>query len=226
MPSAPPDATHAAAYTKFRPWTHHAITLECIAEVVETLHLDQRIAWLLEKEIGLHNVAMDFGGTANIHHLHYNRPLEVESADVNDCITQAKRQYAEALMTRVERLHELLQTPSARDEAPLDFLKIVGQLTHMWQDYYAHAVAMTYSENSPDYVIGTIAGDPDNQAAHMKPSSWGDWFNRGEHGFQEPYQRAPDRKARVELCTAFIKAKLHPLIAQWWAHYQSADILR
>jgi len=118
-------------------------------------------------------------------------------------------------------------------------LKALGELTHPWQDYYAHAVinydASYYSSgNNPSNFsfitgnkIGQVTGNPDSPGADMKPASFHipTLFNtpvwlpdsNGEHYIGEPGDLAPDSSSRRNQTVDFVAGKYNEyLIEKWW----------
>ena len=91
-------------------------------------------------------------------------------------------------------------------------MQLIGEVTHMTQDYWGHGVSWGYEVRPrivetgdlgdpytydpgypPDSAIGDATGSPDDPS--MKPSSYGGLFVDSEHGRitgREPGNRAPD----------------------------------
>jgi hypothetical protein len=151
------------------------------------------------------NVKVDSGASANDLGQHYNRALRGD-------IAAARKAYSANLKSKQTSFNNLLKTPSK--SSCKSALESLGQLTHSWEDYYAHAIGV----NSPFRGDpGPIEGDPDAPSANLKPSSWGGLSNWGEHGFEEPAWREKDKGTdRTKKATAFVTGKLKSDIPIWW----------
>jgi hypothetical protein len=88
-------------------------------------------------------------------------------------------------------------------------------MLHSWQDYYAHALRLDSPFRGDP---GQLSGNPDVPSADTKPASWGGYFNWGEHGYDEPPDRAADNgQSRWWEAAGFSLGKLQSLFGDWWA---------
>jgi len=151
------------------------------------------------------NIAVDSGASANDLRRHYNRGL-------SENIAFARQRYSEWLRLRQTSFNNLLEHPS-KSACELA-LKAIGELTHSWEDYYAHAIGV----NSPFRGNpGPIEGNPDAPSTNLKPSSWGGYFDWGEHGNSEPAWREADRGAdRATKASDFVAGKFRSEMPRWW----------
>jgi hypothetical protein len=151
------------------------------------------------------NIAVDSGASANDLRQHYNRGLSED-------VVFARLRYSEWLRLRQTSFSSLLEHPS-RTTCELA-LNAIGELTHSWEDYYAHAVGV----NSPFRGDpGPIKGIPDAPSKELKPCSWGGYFNLGEHGYAEPAWREADGGTyRATKAFDFVAGKFRSEMPRWW----------
>lgn len=151
------------------------------------------------------NIAVDSGASANDLAQHYNRPLDGD-------IDAARRSYSANLAARQTSFDIYLEHPS-KSTCKYALIRL-GQLSHSWEDYYAHAIGV----NSPFRGDpGPIHGNPDNPSTDLKPSSWGGLFNWGEHGESEPAWREPDGGDDRNLkAVNFVEGKFNMEMPVWW----------
>ena len=102
-------------------------------------------------------------------------------------------------------------------------LETLGNLSHAWQDYYAHAIdknsnGSIYIENGVTLAtVGSVSGNPEKPGDNMKPVSFSLWLFGAEHGISEPGDRAPDRINRRWQAAEFTAVKYKKLLMdQWW----------
>ena len=164
----------------------------------------------------------------NFWHFNRNRDQSVEAA---------KNDYSNNLVTTLSSFDE--SSSKSTDIDCQKALKYFGNLTHAWQDYYAHGVHQNI--NGGGFVIniklfgivgatidpanvGYIEGNPSNIPSFIIPSSFGGipeyriigLYDLGEHGFPEPSDRAPDRGSRVGKAEIFTKEQLAKYIPLWF----------
>ena len=111
------------------------------------------------------------------------------------------------------KISSLLNNASNQNCA--EALSLIGRLTHMWQDYYGHAVPYSYDGLGS---VGGIGGNPYYIPYNVKPSSYGGENDNstGEHGFlSEPGNRAVDSDARIRASINFTKVGLDVLLSNW-----------
>jgi RHS repeat-associated protein len=162
------------------------------------------------------NVKVDSGDTFDQLEWHFNRSIDDDmSADkIRDNIEFWKIEYSENLKEKQKEIEGYISNPT-----PINCknaLKTIGMLSHAWQDYYAHAIAMDSDGRSKD-TIGRIQGDPNEIGPNMKPSSWGGVFSDwGEHGSNDPGTRALDTDTRKQNAVLFTEKGFEVFINQWW----------
>ena len=154
------------------------------------------------------NTATDKGEDFNDLKLHYNRALD-ENVD------NARKAFSKALKDNTDAFNKKIESPQPTKKDCEEALQILGRLTHMWEDYYAHAIGNDSPHRGDP---GPIKGDPDSPSTELKPSSWGgmlsDW---GEHGSSDPAKREKDGgKDRMEKATDFVSGKLGSMMPGWW----------
>lgn len=142
---------------------------------------------------------------------HYNRGLE-------DKVDDAKKAYTKHLKDTTTALDKLLEGEPTKEDCKKALEKL-GNLSHSWQDYYAHAVRKSSPYGGDP---GKISGTPDSQGSPMKPSSWGHlgidvWNNDfGEHGRNEPASRRKDKgKEREKQAIEFVAGKYEEIMKKW-----------
>jgi hypothetical protein len=151
------------------------------------------------------NIAVDSGASANDMSQHFNRAL-------NGDVAAARKDYSDNLKSRKASFDLYLEKPTKA--SCIAALIRLGELSHSWEDYYAHAIGV----NSPFRGDpGPITGDPDVPSTDLKPSSWGGYFNWGEHGHSEPAWREADGGAdRAEKASDSVAGKFRTEIPRWW----------
>jgi len=82
-------------------------------------------------------------------------------------------------------------------------LSVLGDLTHSWQDYYAHALTVTNGSVTPVvWAVGISGGNPETDLAYIQPPIFSQKIERSgflgykriilpgdEHGLTEPAER-------------------------------------
>ena len=118
------------------------------------------------------NLEQDEGGFFKDQSRHYNRELD-EDPDLADM------QYGQTLEVYGMMFHEYLAIvdPHPWDKNDVDnckeALNCLGAMTHMWQDYFAHAVLKDSGKFGPAWTADDpIKGDPYNRNRKLKPSSY------------------------------------------------------
>ncbi|MBP3303145.1 MAG: hypothetical protein J6L64_08455 [Opitutales bacterium] len=102
----------------------------------------------------------------------------------------------------LQNFNNLLKKPTRAQCREALFL--LGKISHAWQDYYGHAVALNRSGYLIDTnSVGTIdpSSSPANTDPNVVPSSYGSWIDGGQHGeifIPEPGNRAPDSEWRYQ----------------------------
>ena len=97
------------------------------------------------KIMGDANVSVDTGHTENIMSWHFNRilPADYENEPQNftdERVEQAKNDYTNLLGERNALFNKYLNKDHPSKEGCRRSLETLGQLSHLWQDYYAHAI--------------------------------------------------------------------------------------
>jgi hypothetical protein len=156
------------------------------------------------------NIGVDSGPTKNQLQWHFNRPIDPKGEHIDEY----KGKYLDNLANRAQDIDYDIKNPS-KDRCK-DALKIIGQLSHAWQDYYAHAVNINYHGERDFTKIGYISGDPEHPGADIKPCSWGGTFHPGEHHWVEPGMRAPDRDARLQDSKEYTQSGYQEFFGKWW----------
>jgi RHS repeat-associated protein len=155
---------------------------------------------------------------------HYNRELRPEeSADA------ANASYTGYISRETKDFTSLMGTITGGCRNPVDSavctqgLRILGRLSHTWQDYYAHAVLRggpndgqagpAWSANPP------ITGTPDELGTALKASSWHSFTDPGEHGRppSEPAYRdgSNGSELRKNDARAFVTTKFEQYLGTW-----------
>ena len=162
------------------------------------------------------NKSVDSEDKWNDNHWHFNR-------NTGECAECAIKRYTELLQDNWKEMIALMESPSKNNCD--DALNHLGWLSHAWQDYYAHAIAMN-SDGWTD--IGKITGAPDELDTGVKPSSWDNWWwSTGEHGglfggltgnwYDDPAFRAPDTKPRRDGAILFTLYEFDKILPEWWS---------
>ena len=186
-------------------------------QIKENKAIKKRIQDLAEIIVDA-NVGTDsfFGSYYWNNHYHFNRGLSEKVQD-------AKLAYIRLLLSEISLYMAVLEQAKSgncaqRKEKCEEALIILGRLSHMLQDYYAHGLP---TENNPTQqgVLGILTN------SLMKPSSYGSFiFNGGEHGnlwtllqfkSMEPGMRAPDREARLSNSSRITQSCFAVLLSEW-----------
>ena len=154
---------------------------------------------------------------------HFLRPLlgntikERETQNSEAFIEEWRNKYSQNIVDRKQEFDEGIATGNFTGCA--EAIKQLGYLSHIWQDYYAHAIYL--GSDGSTGTIGQIRGNPDSPSRYVKPASWGgNWYN-GEHGGWtrrpgdnriEPGDRASDSGSRHEQSISFTKDKYNSLL--------------
>ena len=115
---------------------------------------------------------------------HYNYPKGGNPGD-------ADRAYGEQLVggqMMFDASLEAVKTPcdTKSDESNCrDAIEALGEMTHLWQDYFGHAVLSETGKFAPAWTHKPepIKGDPDNRNPMLRPSSWETSSPFSEHGW-------------------------------------------
>jgi len=160
---------------------------------------------------------------------HYNRGMKED-------VASAKKKFKDYIAKEIRWFnHELSKVVGIRDTkaeltACMNALWCLGRVTHTWQDYYAHAVLKSNGEAGPAWGANPpISGSPDKDNENLKPSSWKNFLNRGEHGtFWDPWSEPADRdlpggrQLRWNDAESFVFEKYKIHLPKWyekcWCH--------
>ena len=170
------------------------------------------------------NLSVDGGVYFNNNYWHFNR-------NIGDSSLKGKFEYLKILYSNTAKfgleISEASQDPLSNkaDKLCQSALQRLGRLSHAWQDYYAHAVAISYKKGDPDKDTGIISpsSNPYFPDPNMKPSSYGK--GGGEHGSvtawnalngkYEPGNRAPDKAARRTRSVTFTAEMFGIMLPLW-----------
>jgi len=94
-----------------------------------------------------------------------------------------------------------------KDEHCHNALKALGRASHMWQDFYGHAVKRT-----PE-VEGGELGDPDNPGRGYGPASYPGEHSKWGEPLDSATQEYEDRKKDAR---NFVKDKFDEHLWSWW----------
>jgi RHS repeat-associated protein len=145
------------------------------------------------------------GDWMSLNFWHFNR-------DLDENIDAAVRRYTSNLNAERQRIGAALARPNK--ENCRRAMERMGNLSHAFQDYYAHAILRTSNGTNN---IGRVTGNPNALGPDMKPASWGTWYgDRGEHGASEPGNRAPDSADRKRQSQDFTTGEFRTFAADWW----------
>jgi RHS repeat-associated protein len=149
------------------------------------------------------NVGTDNGSDGTDLKQHYNRA-------VGDFPDTARQAYVSNIQSLTSSYSSLLSGNTNKQNC-VTALNKLGQVSHSWQDYYAHAIGL----NSPLWGNpGPIAGNPDSPSTNLKPASWGG--GTAEHGPNEPGSREPDGGYnRLNQATSFVTGKYENMLPSW-----------
>ncbi|MPM80422.1 hypothetical protein SDC9_127469 [bioreactor metagenome] len=188
---------NAGKLDKLGLWTggvHGTITTQSFnAVIVESMYKKEdasKVAKVRSMIIDA-NKATDSGTFANSMQYHYNRPL---TAITDTEIETWRMNYSQLIITLDNNFSDELKEQQPTLKNCSNALVFLGRASHVWQDYYAHAIAN--GSNGSKNSIGNIEGSPFSVSRSLKPSSWGSIWSRGEHGASEPGNRAPDATVR------------------------------
>jgi hypothetical protein len=172
------------------------------------------------KKITEANLDTDSGNFADDMSYHYNRT-------VNGNVAAAKNAY-QATMNRqdsyfTDNLRLAIDNKSfeTTHRACDGMLIAFGHLSHMWQDYYGHAVKN--SVRWPRDNVGVLNGSPTNLSPDFKPSSFGG-FTRGILGFDEhgsppidgePGTRNGQQGVRTQQAIDFVATKMESYLVTY-----------
>jgi len=192
----------------WRPQEHVEITVEAILTSISADPQEAKSFWQEYQEvfdlIVDSNKKVDEGESYYDLKQHYNRGIDAN-------IGSAREAYSQHLTDLESEFHDKIKDHPTKDECN-DALKLLGQLTHSWEDFYAHAIASEGDDGDP----GELTGNPDSPGDAV-PSSWGGNFNLGEHGIKEPAWRRPDGgKERRSQSTSFVEHKIDAFMGEWW----------
>jgi len=197
----------------WKSWTHRHLTDHAWKQVNKPDDMTSRIQKDLIKILKKRNVDVDSGETFKILAWHFNRAPDGKIPQAAN-ISQAIKDYLKILSSTQKEISKDLKSPSK--ETCADALDKIGQLSHAWQDYYAHAVNKGYAGGTDFQNIGYISGDPEHPGADVKPSSWGGIWDPEEHRWVEPGKRAPDHAQREQAATAFTQKGYQAFLDKWW----------
>jgi len=164
------------------------------------------------------DLSQDSGQAFEENFRHYNR-------DLNEDVAGAKKKFQDYMAGEVGSFgHEMNKVEGSCDndaekQACIDALWSLGRVTHTWQDYYAHAVLASNGEAGPAWAANPpITGSPDSDNDKLKPSSWGGYFNWGEHGRTEPASRdnPGGEQKRKDDAENFVFEKYKTYLHQWY----------
>lgn len=168
------------------------------------------------------NVDTDSGEYESKFEYHYTRDLKTLPDNARMAYSRAIEFERGKFNDRVRNAGE--KKMKQREADCKDALSNLGRLTHMWQDYYAHAVETDDSWFGA--TPGKLTGNPDNPK--MIPVSFGgtSWGFRGGHGgaFRfiftagqrvEPGDRAEDAEERRTGAQYFTRDKLVNFMNNW-----------
>ncbi len=195
-------------WSSFIIMTHQNMVKESIGQLRTRIKsLQSRVArYVIASKIIDGNVGMDRGTNANATKealpLHYN---VAEGQTPFDAINRFKK----GLSNKREKVKIGLESEFLSDAKCKEILRILGEVTHMLQDYYGHGVSWLYVKGADDKLIGNTYGSPDTIKENLpegalvklvlKPSMYIGHFSSSEHGplwRSEPGNRAPDRDNR------------------------------
>jgi hypothetical protein len=161
------------------------------------------------------DLSQDSGQAFNENFRHYNR-------DLNEDPGGAKKKFQDYIAKEISWFnYEMNQVEGKRDndakkQPCINALWSLGRVTHTWQDYYAHAL-LASNGSAVAWSVG-ITGSPDNDNAKLRPSSWGNWHNWGEHGGSEPASRDKPggEQKRKDDAENFVFGKYKTYLHQWY----------
>jgi RHS repeat-associated protein len=214
-------------WSSFIIMTHQNMVKESIGQLRSRIKsLQSRVArYVIASEIIDGNVGMDRGTNANATKealpLHYN---VAEGQTPFDAINRFKK----GLSNKRKEVKIGLESEFLSDAKCKEILRILGEVTHMLQDYYGHGVSWLYVKGADDKLIGNTYGSPDAIKENLpegalvklvlKPSMYIGHFSSSEHGplwWSEPGNRAPDRDNRHRDSVAMTVKELNEYLPTW-----------
>jgi RHS repeat-associated protein len=202
---------------------HTTFTYAAVERIKGQLTAPDKVVDKMKTILAEANLSVDRGQYFLNNYWHFNR-------NVNDSVSVGLEQYKNILSENTALFYDHLKGVGD-DQVCQDELRRLGRLSHAWQDYYAHAVALSYKGGTisgPDSTVGSInpASDPYNPDPQMKPSSYED-SSGGEHGkvkfgvnlttgMYEPGNRAPDRTWRRGMSVTFTSQKFQVMMEFWY----------
>jgi RHS repeat-associated protein len=186
----------------WHPGDHETMTRTALNSAQMPLAYKRKMADLLVKE----NARVD-NEWMDDNYWHFNRGL---SEDIDVAITA----YVAKLCGHNEDIHRYLASPN-RVNCAIAFA-VMGNLSHAYQDYYAHAISRGSDGSASS--IGLLTGTPDSPGPNMKPSSWGGFWNPGEHQRppSEPGSRATDAASRKAGAQSYTATQFQDFARDWW----------
>ena len=150
----------------------------------------------------------DEGSDGRTRALHYSRDLDQDPGEARDA-------YSAALQNNVASFNQILSPETLTKKQCKQALKIFGQLTHQWEDYYGHAIIVGAEHRGNP---GQIQGTPDSPSPMFEPISWGSLIDWGGHGYKEPAWREEDGGAdRRQQSVDFVVGKIQTMMPTWAA---------
>ena len=204
---------------------HTSFTYAAVDRIRSRLVVPGTVVDRMKTILAQANVSVDRGHYFLNNYWHFNR-------NTNDSVTLGIQEYRKILIENTVSFYIRL-SQNGNDQVCQDELRRLGRLSHAWQDYYAHAVALSYNGGTvtgPDSTVGSInpASAPYNPDPQMKPSSYDD-STGGEHGklkfgvnlttgMYEPGNRAPDRTWRRDMSVTFTSQRFQAMMQFWYDH--------
>ena len=203
---------------------HTPFTQQAINSIANRLKIPPKVLAKMKDILVKGNLSVDSGTYFSNNYWHFNR-------NPDDSVAEGRRQYSNIVYDNYYSFYLNLNNPPNDDTVCLAELERLGRLSHAWQDYYAHAVKITYMggrAGDTEPAVGGIAtsSDPYNLDPNMKPSSY-DESTGGEHGkvqfgvnvrngMYEPGNRAPDRNWRRTTSVTFTASQFEEMIQYWY----------
>ena len=201
--------------------THQELTTRSFDAAIKQIpHWPTKCTRKVNDLIIARNLAQDKGAAFDDLRRHFNRKI-TDDPDKAQTGVDAKKDYKIYLASEVENFLNALDhvDPNSTQQFPASCslaIGALGRLTHSWQDYYAHAIALQpgrritatkklWTGNPP------ISGSPDDLNPRIFPSSWG--MGLGEHGAREPFGDEGDK--RKEAAVSFVTTKLEGYLSYW-----------
>jgi RHS repeat-associated protein len=155
--------------------------------------------------------AQDNGNYLDMLERHYNRPyIDGESPSLVRANRQRwHRMYQRAITSHLIRFDMLSSAYRCREA-----LQVLGSASHLWQDYYAHAVHETLA-----FAGDSFSGSPDQAAGPYWPSSYAGFWKDAEHPptytAKEPPFNDAQRGVRWNGAIRFVAGKYNGLLERW-----------